>query len=128
MAQQVAYSYSWDRIHSMPCPSKTYNRYIDEPAVSSSGRYYNPPGGHDPTRGGANAQNVVDQGRACQEAELVAQYAARQHSPVHPTASVETGVTFRTLGVPCLVSALRNERLPKDFKGPPKVPNYTADL
>ena len=30
--------------------------------------------------------------------------------------------------MPCLVSALRNERLPKDFKGPRKVPNYTADL
>ena len=24
--------------------------------------------------------------------------------------------------------AIRNERLPKDFKGPRKVPNYTADL
>ena len=24
--------------------------------------------------------------------------------------------------------AIRNERLPKDFKGPHKVPNYTADL
>ena len=34
----------------------------------------------------------------------------------------------RTGGVPCLVSALRNERLPKYFKGPRKVPNYTADL
>ena len=34
----------------------------------------------------------------------------------------------KTLGVPCLVSALPNERLPKDFKGPRKVPNYTADL
>ena len=31
-------------------------------------------------------------------------------------------------GVPCLVPALRNVRLPKDFKGPRKVPNYTADL
>ena len=37
-------------------------------------------------------------------------------------------MTSRTLGVPCLVPALRNERLPKDFKGPCKVPNYTADL
>ena len=37
-------------------------------------------------------------------------------------------MTSRTLGAPCLVSALRNERLPKDFKGPLKVPNYTADL
>ena len=33
----------------------------------------------------------------------------------------------RTLGMPCLVPNLRNERLPKDFKGPRKVPNYTAD-
>ena len=31
------------------------------------------------------------------------------------------------VGVPCLAAALRNERLPKDFKGPRKVPNYTAD-
>ena len=28
----------------------------------------------------------------------------------------------------CLTPALRNVRLPKDFKGPRKVPNYTADL
>ena len=27
-----------------------------------------------------------------------------------------------------LVPALRNQHLPKDFKGPRKVPNYTADL
>ena len=43
-------------------------------------------------------------------------------------ASLEAGVTSRSTGVPCLVPALRNERLPKDFKGPRKVPNYTADL
>ena len=42
--------------------------------------------------------------------------------------SVEMGVPTRTSGVPCLVSALCNVRLPKDFKGPRKVPNYTADL
>ena len=41
---------------------------------------------------------------------------------------MEPGVTFRNLGVPCLVLDLRNERLPKDFNGPRKVPNYTADL
>ena len=41
--------------------------------------------------------------------------------------SVGVGVTSRSLGVPCLVSALRNERLPKDFNGPRKVPNYTMD-
>ena len=43
-------------------------------------------------------------------------------------ASVEAGVVTRTEGVPCLVPALRNECLSKDFKGPRKVPNYTADL
>ena len=26
------------------------------------------------------------------------------------------------------MSALRNKRMPKDFKGPLKVPNYTEDL
>ena len=76
----------------------------------------------------ADAQNVVDQGRARREVELAAQYAARQPTSVRPTTSVEPGVTFRNLGVPCLVPNLRNERLPKDFKGPRKVPNYIADL
>ena len=37
-------------------------------------------------------------------------------------------MTTRTRGVPCLVLALHNERFPKDFKGPRKVPNYTTDL
>ena len=69
----------------------------------------------------------MDQGRAQHEAELVAQLAAQQQSPVYLSASVEAGVTSRTLGMPCLVPALRNDRLPKDFKGPRKVPNYTAD-
>ena len=69
----------------------------------------------------------MDQGRARWEAELVAQLAAQQRPLVYPSASVEAGVTSRTLGVPCLVAALRNERFPKDFKGPRKVPNYTAD-
>ena len=38
------------------------------------------------------------------------------------------GVATKTSGVPCLIPALRNVCLPKDFKGPRKVPNYTADL
>ena len=71
---------------------------------------------------------MVDQGRARQETELAVQYAARQPTPVRPTTSMEPGVTFRNLGVPCLVPDLRNEHLPKDFKGPRKVPNYTTDL
>ncbi|KAI4981284.1 hypothetical protein ZWY2020_021769 [Hordeum vulgare] len=32
------------------------------------------------------------------------------------------------IGVSCLASALRNERMLKDFKGPRKVPNYSPDL
>ena len=37
------------------------------------------------------------------------------------------GLAFSSWGVSCLILALRNVRLPKDFKGPRKVPNYTAD-
>ena len=69
----------------------------------------------------------MDYARARQEAELAAQLAAHQHAPVYPTASIEAGVTSKAFGVPCLTAAIRNERLPKDFKGPRKVPNYTAD-
>ena len=59
---------------------------------------------------------------------MAAQQAAHQDIPEYPTTSVEAGVATSTGGVPCLVPALRNVRLPKDFKGPRKVPNYTADL
>ena len=41
--------------------------------------------------------------------------------------SIEAGMTSRSVGVPYLVPSLRNEHLPKYFKGPCKVPNYTAD-
>ena len=126
VAQQAAYSYSRERIHSTPRPSRSYSRHMDSPAVSSSDRHHNQPRGHNPARDGA--QDLVDQVRACRKAELAAQRATHQHSPVYPATSVETGVISRTLGVPCLVPALRNERFPKDFKGPRKVPNYTADL
>ena len=117
VAQQAAYLYSRDRIHSTPRPSRSYSRHIESPAVSSSERHHNQPRRHDPPRADNNAQALVDQGRARREAELAAQLAAHQQSPVYPSVSVEAGVTSRTLGVPCLVSALCNERLPKDFKG-----------
>lgn len=109
LVQQQAYSYSRDRIHATPRPSRSYGRHIDSPAVSSTERRR----GHDPVR---------------REAELAAQPAVHHHAPAHPTVSVEVGVTSRAFGVPCLTAALRNERLPKDFKGPRRVPNYTADL
>ena len=72
MVQQQAYSYSRDRIHSTPRPSRSYSRHIDEPAVSSSARNRDAPRGPNPPRGGANAQDVVNN-RARREAELAAQ-------------------------------------------------------
>ena len=87
--QQQAYSHSRERIHSTPPhPSRSYSRHIDEPVASSSARHCNSPRGHNPAGGGANAQDVVDHGRARREAELAALHGARQPTPVHPTASV----------------------------------------
>ena len=126
LAQQEAYSYSRDRIHSTPLPSQSYSRHMEEPTVSSNERC-GAPCGNNPAGGADNTQEVVDRARARREAELAAQYQSRQLTPVCPTISVEPGVTSSSLGVPCLVPALRNVRLPKDFKGPRKVPNYTAD-
>ena len=61
--------------------------------MSSSEQRHNPARGHDPPH---NTQALMDQDRACHEAELAAQSAARQLSPVYPTASVEADVTSRT--------------------------------
>ena len=99
---------------------------MDEPAVSSSERH-GAPRGNNPAGGADNAQEVVDRTRARREVELATQHQARQLTLVCPTISIELGVTSSSLGVPCLVPALRNVRLPKDFKGLHKVPNYTAD-
>jgi len=93
---------------------------------SSNVRRHDLPPGHGPAHNGAF--HAVDQDRARQEAEQVPQLTAYQPPPAYPTASIDVGIPTRTGGVPCLVPALRNERLPKDFKGPRKVPNYTADL
>ena len=95
-------------------------------AGSSNVRCRDLPGGHAPAH--HRGFNAVDQDRARQEAEQATQLTAYQPFLVYPTASIEAGIATRTGGVPCLVPALRNERLPKDFKGPRKVPNYTADL
>ena len=103
---------------------------MDEPTASSSARRRGAPRGPNPANDGLNAQDVVDNGRARKEAVLAAQHAGRhQPAPVQPAASVDrgTGLAFSSWGVPCLIPALRNVHLPKDFKGPRKVPNYTAD-
>ena len=103
---------------------------MDSVAASSNVRHRDQPGGGNPPRHGA--VNLVEQERLRQEAKWAAEKApqltAYQPYPVYPATSVEAGIATRTGGVPCLVPALCNERLPKDFKGPRKVPNYTADL
>ena len=92
LTQQQAYSYSRERIHSTPRPSRSYSRHIDEPAVSSSARNRNLPRGHNPAGGGGDAQDVVDHGRARRDAAL----GRYQPAPVQPAASVDrgTGLAF----------------------------------
>ena len=123
VAQQEKYSYSRNRVHSTPVPGRSYSRRVESPAVSSSEQRRNP------LR--SNAQAIVDEARARREAAVAAAQQEVCQSPlVIPSASAGAGagLTSRAVGVPCLIPALRNERLPKDFKGPRKVPNYTADL
>ena len=71
---------------------------MDEPAVLSSERNRNAPRRPNLVGGGANAQDVVNNGRACREAELAAQHVYRQLTLVRPTTSVERGVTFSSGG------------------------------
>ena len=70
---------------------------MDEPAVSSIARNRDPPRGHNPAGSAGDAQEVVDRARARREAELAAQHEACQHTPVHPTTSVEPVVTASSL-------------------------------
>src|SRR3954471_22239030 len=116
LVQQEAYSYSRERIHSTPRPTRSYSRHLEEQAESSNTRR-GVPRGNNPA---PDAQELVDRARTRREAELAAQHQTRPRTPVRPTTSVEPGLTSNTLGVPCLVPALRNVRHPKDFKGPRK--------
>ena len=94
-------------------------------ALSSNAQRRDQHGGYNPMQDRVRQENE----RAAQlAAQLAAQQAARQNVTEYPMTSTEMGVATRTGGVPCLIPALRNVRLPKDFKGPRKVPNYTADL
>ena len=116
------------RVEGLDGMVKLWCRHVEEPAVSSSGRNHNLPRRPNPAGGRNEAQDLVDQGRACRGAGLTAQDVEHQLTPVRATTIVEPGVSFTTLVVPCVTPALRNVRLPKDFKGPRKVPNYTANL
>ena len=98
---------------------------MESEALSSNALRRNQPGGYNPVQDRIRLENE----RAAQlEAQLAAQQTAHQDFPEYPMTSIQVGVATRTGGVPCLVPALCNVRLPKDFKGPRKVPNYTADL
>src|SRR3954462_1927608 len=114
LAQQETYSYSRERIHSTPRPNRSYSRHVEEQAESSNARR-GVPRGHNPA---PDAQELVDRAHARREAELAAQHQPDPRTPIRPTTTTEPGLTSSALGVPCLVPALRNVRLPKDFKGP----------
>ena len=60
LTQQQAYSYSRERIHSTPRPSRSYTRHLDEPAVSSSARRRHRQRQGNLAGAGAHAQEVVD--------------------------------------------------------------------
>ena len=121
LAQQDAYSYSRDRIHSTPRPSwsPSYSRHMESADMSSNAQRCNRPHRYEPVQAGAT--NLADQERIRQEADravqLAAEQAAHQTFLANPATSVEAGVATRTGGVPCLVPAICNERLPKDFQG-----------
>ena len=94
---------------------------MDSEALSSKAQRRNQLGGYNPVQDKIRREDE-------RAAQLAAQQTARQGFSDYPMTSIEAGVATRTGGVPCLVPALRNVRLPEDFKGPRKVPNYTADL
>ena len=104
--------------------------HMDSANMSSNAQRRNQPRRHEPAQGGA--LNLADRERIRHEAvravQLAAEQVTHQAFPVYPATSIEAGVATRIGGVPCLVSAPCNECLPKDFKGPRKVPNYTVDL
>ena len=63
LAQQDAYSYSRDRIHSTPRPSRSpsYSRHMESADMSSNAQRHNRPHRHEPVRAGA--LNLADQER-----------------------------------------------------------------
>ncbi|KAI5019429.1 hypothetical protein ZWY2020_044317 [Hordeum vulgare] len=103
VVQNAQFSHSPERLHNTPQASYTTGWPEDRPAVNSAPRHLpqdNPPERDPPGKGPPNIQEAQ----------------------THPAG------TGGRVGVPCLSLALRNERMPKDFKGPRKVPNYTPDL
>ena len=69
LAQQEAYSYSQDRIHSTPRPrrSPSYSRHMESTEMSSNAQRHNRPYRHELVR--ARALNLAEQKRIRQEAE-----------------------------------------------------------
>lgn len=82
----------------------------------------------------SDAQASVDNTRAVRAANSGNMVTEHDQPPARNTPAttqqdpIGTGFIGRTIGTQCLGPALRNERLPQDFKGPRKVPNYTSDM
>ena len=74
VAQQAAYSYSSDHVHSTPRQSRSYSQCIELPTVSSSERRRRPLQDNPPQNNNllVNAQAIMDQARARREAEAAA--------------------------------------------------------
>ena len=115
LAQQETYSYSPDMIHSTPPPwlapprqnrSPSYSRHTESEALSSNAQRRDQHGGYNPVQNRVRQENE-------RAAQLAAQQAAHQDIPEYPTTSTEMGVATRTGGVPCLIPALHNMRLPR---------------
>ena len=146
VTQQANYSHSPNRLHSTPYNSRSRSRHGESPAVSSSAwrqrEHQNqqpalPQPIQQPRPAVSDAQAIVDSARAARAANAgntvidhVQPAARNMTSPPATTQPAPSGTGFvgRTIGTQCLGPALRNERLPQDFKGPRKVPNYTADM
>ena len=78
---------------------------MESEALSSNTQRRDQHGGYNPMQDRVRQENE----RAAQQA---AQLTTHQDISEYPTTSIELGVSTRTGGVPCLIPALRNVRLP----------------
>lgn len=106
VTQQANYSHSRERLHSTPAPGRSRSHHVDSPDVSSSTRQHHEPPRVLPHMRAPNAQYIVDSARAQRAAE------AANDAALSPSVTTQLTPTGRTLGIPCLAPALRNERMP----------------
>ena len=133
VVQQLNYS-NQDKIHSTPYNSR------NSAARSHHGNSPVPAGSSNANRQGGQAQPrqavshipiIINTGHrvsgtGARIPDHVPPPAPLPASNLGNTITVTAG--SRRIGIQCLGPAIRNERIPADFKGPRKVPNYTPDM